>query len=158
MEEVHVIQRHRQAQNVSRFIVVSQAQRQIAEILVEGGAVARGAAHAILVGRNDFRPGGVVFHGLGIVMGIRQGHALRVDNRDARAGTLRGLVRPVFQLGAGNIGGFGLQNSRFRFQPLFHALHFPSGRVARDVEIQNDQGHRNQQEGAGQKLAKYGAA
>ncbi len=119
--------------------------------------MARGSAHAILMGRDNLRPGGVVFHSLCIVMGICQGHALRVDNRDARAGTLRGLVHPVLQLGAGNIGRFGLQNSGFRFQPLFHALHFPSGRVARDVEIQNEQGHRNQQESAGQKLTKYGA-
>ena len=77
------------------------------------------------LGRDDFGTGGVVFHGLGIVVGIGQGHALRVDNRDARAGTLGGLRAQSSSCGARNTGGFRLQNSRFRFQPLLHALHFP---------------------------------
>ena len=88
------------------------------------------AAHAVPVSRHDFGAGGVVFHGLGIVVGIGQGHAFRVDNRDARAGTLRGLARPIFQLGARNIGGFRLQNSRFRFQPLVLRSALPDRRCS----------------------------
>ncbi len=65
-------------------------------------------------------------------------------------------ARPIFQLRRRNIGGFRLQDSRFRFQPLFNALHFAIGGVASDVEIRNQQRYRNQQEGTGRSLRNKG--
>ena len=89
----------------------------------------------------------------------RSGQALggRVDQRDARLGACCRSVRPASKLGRRQLLGLARKNSRRDFQVLLLSLQLMPGRVASQVEIQDQQAEREDKERAEEKLTEDGA-
>ena len=150
---IQLLKWNRQPQNECAAALVRKTYSYVAEVSIQRGTVPDRDANLARISLPNFRPVGMVLHGLGIVLRIGQHGAFRVNDGHARLRTRCGLFCPFLQFRRGNRGRPSGEDARLHREPVLHALRFPLADVSREEGVQYQERRGDQNESADEEFA-----